>query len=150
MNADPATRLRIGATQTVLSRGGAGGASTSLALELGTASIGALWRHDQPSAHDIEHAIDVIEESLLRVPPTWRPIGTLVTSDDAIGEWALAAGAALTLPAVEALFQRLASAALGDPTAARGLPAGRDAAAALIILREVMHHLGATAVGGGS
>lgn len=148
MKADPPARLRIGATRTVLSRAGSGGATHALAL--GTASIGAPWRHDQPSAQDIERAIDVIEDALLHVPTTWRAIGTLVTSDDAIAEWAAAAGAALTLPAVEALFQRLASAALGDPGADRGLPAERDAAAALIILREVMHHLGATAVRVGS
>jgi len=43
----------------------------------------------------------------------------------------------LTIEAVENDFQRLAS---------RGIPAERDAAAALIILRELMHHLGVKAV----
>jgi hypothetical protein len=44
--------------------------------------------------------------------------------------------------AVEALFQRLASRALGTPVPATDLPHGRDVAAALVILRECMHHLG--------
>ena len=50
--------------------------------------------------------------------------------------------ASLTRDAVEALFQQLASRALGMPIAAAELPHGRDIAAALLILRECLHHLG--------
>ncbi len=56
-------------------------------------------------------------------------------------------GAGLTRDAVEALFQRLASRALGTPVAAAELPHGRDIAAALLILGECMHHLGFDRVG---
>jgi hypothetical protein len=49
--------------------------------------------------------------------------------------------ASLSLEWVEMLFQRLASGALGDPSALKGLPAGRESAATLLILRELMHHL---------
>lgn len=43
---------------------------------------------------------------------------------------------------VEAMFQRLASASLGHPGALAGHLSDRDAAAALLMLRECMHHLG--------
>ena len=42
----------------------------------------------------------------------------------------------------EQWFQRLASASLGQPRALQGLPAGREAAATLLVLREFMHHRG--------
>ena len=48
----------------------------------------------------------------------------------------------LTREEVEALFQRLASASLGDPSALADMPIGGRTAAALLILRECMHHLG--------
>ncbi len=72
----------------------------------------------------------------------------LVTRDAAIAALADAAGVAhadervMALEAVEGLFQRLASASLGQPGAMGGLPAGREAAAVVLILREFMHHCG--------
>ena len=51
-------------------------------------------------------------------------------------------GASLTRDGVEALFQRLASRSLGTPVPASELPEGREVAAAALILRECMHHLG--------
>jgi hypothetical protein len=50
-------------------------------------------------------------------------------------------GAGLTRDGVEMLFQRLASRSLGAPVADAELPHGREVAAALLILRECMHHL---------
>ena len=57
-----------------------------------------------------------------------------------------AAGEAATIEAVERLFQRLASASLGDPMARRGLPTGNRFVATALILREFMHHLGFTSI----
>ena len=71
--------------------------------------------------------------------------GELVTADRLLlalpGMGSPAAGG-LTRDAVEALFQRLASRSLGTPVAVAELPLDRDLAAALLILRECMHHLG--------
>jgi len=47
---------------------------------------------------------------------------------------------------MEALFQRLASAALGHPGAAAGLPDDLEFVAAALLLRECMHHLGFAAL----
>lgn len=140
------TLLELGPRQTVLSRAVAGQPAISHAMDVGTASIAARWRHDSPTPHEIEQAIDAIEEAVTRVPAALRPLNAIVTSDDAIAPWTAAAGGPLTLQAVEALFQRLASAALGDPASGRGLPGGREPAAALVIVRELMHHLGGTVV----
>ena len=52
----------------------------------------------------------------------------------------------MSLETVEDWFQRLASASLGQPAAMQGLPAGREAAASLLVLREIMHHRGYTSV----
>jgi hypothetical protein len=48
----------------------------------------------------------------------------------------------LSLGEVERLFQRLASAASGPSSPFSDLPVDRETAAALLILRETMHHLG--------
>ncbi|HEX7054290.1 MAG TPA: hypothetical protein VF211_10220 [Burkholderiales bacterium] len=52
----------------------------------------------------------------------------------------------LTLGAVEQAFQRLAAQASRGLRSADGLPEGNDAAAALVILRELMHHAGIPAI----
>lgn len=74
--------------------------------------------------------------------------GELVTTDPTLRLFAVAEAdmPALAIDAVERLLQRLASASLGDPSALRGLPAGREAAATLLILRELMHHHGFSAI----
>ena len=82
----------------------------------------------------IEDAIATIEDEIARVRPTVPEV--LETSDAHIR--ALAGGLnPLTVEAIEQDFQRLAS---------RGIPADREAAAALVILRELMHHLQVKAI----
>jgi hypothetical protein len=74
-----------------------------------------------------------------------RPM--LFTADAAIGELDGPAGAGgnpqatLTLEAVERVFDRLASVALGKPAAQEGIPTDGEFAARVLILREFMHHL---------
>ena len=69
--------------------------------------------------------------------------GELVTADALLLALpGMEAPGALTRDAVEALFQRLVSRSSGTPVAATRLPPQRDIAAALLILRECMHHLG--------
>jgi hypothetical protein len=82
----------------------------------------------------IEDAIATIEDEIARVRP--RAAETLETSDTHI--LTLAAGLnPLSIEAVEQDFQRLAS---------RGIPTDRDAAATLVILRELIHHLQVKAI----
>jgi exopolyphosphatase/pppGpp-phosphohydrolase len=105
---------------------------------------GDVLRHDPPTPAELERAIDLVEDALSGSRLAQVDRGNLVTADALLQ--ALpgldTSGASLTLDAVEVLFQRLASRALGTPVAAADLPHGRDIAAALLILRECMHHLG--------
>jgi hypothetical protein len=104
----------------------------------------ACFRHDPPTAVELERAIDVVEDALMaaKVPrmvgarlttfePTLRQLPGLET-----------VGATLTRDGVEALFQRLASIALGMPDPGGAVLARREVAAALLMTRECMHHLG--------
>jgi hypothetical protein len=102
----------------------------------------------RPTPAELERAIDVVEDALAGSRAQGSR-GELVTADPVL--LALPGldgpGATLTRDDVESLFQRLASRALGMPASAAGPPHGRELAAAIIILRECMHHLGFEGVG---
>ena len=107
------TRLCLEARQTWLELG----PDAVVVLPLGPRSIASdCLRHDPPTALEVEQAIDVVEEALLRTGLPQAPRGTIVTSS----------------------------------TLLRALPGlerdGADVAAALLMLRETMHHLGYDAV----
>jgi hypothetical protein len=93
------------------------------------------------SALGLENAIAAVEDELARVHGSIVKGAAVLTDDATIREIALAAGVpadtemTLTVEAVEQMFQRLA-------VRAPGLPAGREFAGKLVILRELMHHLG--------
>ena len=144
MNTPTATRLRLDAQRTVL----AADPAPELVLAVGVMDLaGRLFRHDPPTPFEMEQAIDAVEDALSSSGLRQSERGDLVTSDPLLQAWVSAGslqgdGVRLTRDDVEAIFQRLASATLGHPAALAGLPAGRDATAALLILRECMHHLG--------
>jgi hypothetical protein len=104
----------------------------------------AVLHHDLPTPAELERAIDLVEDALTGVHIASAGSDRLVTADTLL--LALPGlgpqGGRLTRDAVELLFQRLASRALGTPVPAAELPHGREIAAALLILRECMHHLG--------
>lgn len=142
------TPLCLHADRTTLSDG----AAPELVIGVGVDDIvGSVFRHD-PTAIEIERAIDRVEDALgasgarqsergeLRVayPPLLAALG--LTAD----------GMRLSRDEVEARFERLAAAALGQPGALAGVPVDRAGAAALLILRECMHHLGYSGVHRGS
>lgn len=101
-------------------------------------------RHEPPTPSELERAIDVVEDALSGSRLAHGARGELVTAEPVL----------LRLPGldvpvaslarhdVESLFQGLASRALGMPASAVGSTHGREATAAIIILRECMHHLG--------
>ena len=144
MNAPAATRLRLDAQRTTLT------AESAPEVELAVGARGIadrFFRHDPPTPFEMEQAIDIVEEAITGSRLQHAERGELVTNDPLLREWVAAGspqgdGMRLTRDEVEAIFQRLASASLGHPRALAGLPTGRDAAAALLILRECMHHLG--------
>jgi hypothetical protein len=142
---DPAV-VEIGARQTQVRVAG-GATPLALGSELITESC---LRHVPPTPAELERAIEVIEDELMRVRRS-LPVGMgqhLLAQGVALNEVARAADARAELPldTVERLFQRLASEALGNPSARQGLPAGNQFVATVLILREFMHHLGFTSV----
>jgi hypothetical protein len=104
----------------------------------------ACFQHEPPTARELEHAIDVVEDALMaaKLPrgggdalttfePVLRTLPGLETP-----------GSPVSRDAVEELFQQLASIASGSPSPIGTVVADREAAAALLITRECMHHLG--------
>ena len=144
MNAPAATRLRLDARRTTLTAESA----PEVVLAVGARDIaGRFFRHAPPTPFELEQAIDIVEEAITGSRLQHAERGELVTNDPLLREWVAAGspqgdGMRLTRDEVEAIFQRMASASLGHPRALAGLPTGQDAAAALLILRECMHHLG--------
>lgn len=138
--------LHLGDETLWLVREADGTGTASMALDLGTHSTARLFfRADLPSPVELERAIDHVEDELMRAVPWAAGRSVLGTGHPLVQGLAHTHGpglAVLTRDAVEALFQRLASGSLGDPSALKGLPTGRVAAATLLILRELMHHLG--------
>ena len=134
-------RLRLQERSTVLEFDGSG----AVTLSVGARGLAEdVLRHDPPTPAELERAIDLVEDALTASRLARADRGALVTADALLRALPGLAtqDASLTRDAVEALFQRLASRALGMPMAAAELPHGRDIAAALLILRECLHHLG--------
>lgn len=137
--------LDIGEQQTVLQRAGA-----QERLAIGTHKTAhAHFRHFPPTAVEMELAIMTVEDELARVR---LPEGLTLYCADAQA-WQIArlaglepdSGATVSREAVEQVFERVAMMALGHPALLVGLPEHREFAAGLLILRELLHHLGFTA-----
>lgn len=135
-----ASRLHLQAHQTTLETA----QGKNIILGVGALSVAeGFFHHDPPLPHELERAIDAVEDALMadHVP---RAIGgSLVSSDPALRAFPglETSGAPVSRDHIEALFQQLAAASLGRPGHMSGLPKDREVAAALLILRECMHHL---------
>ena len=105
------------------------------------------FRTTPPTLLAMENAIQVVEDVVMPLH-TLVPHGAQLFSADAdVREIAKLSGLSqawpqtLSLEAMERSFNRLAAVAEGSPAAHQGLPASNRLAAALLILREFMHHL---------
>lgn len=112
-------------------------------------SMQHILRHLQsepPTAFELEAAIATIEEELMPVIPSLPEHRSLVTSESVINQIAgLSSGRdelRLEVTDVERLFNRLVDVAYGTPAKMLGVPESREFAAALLYLRELMHHAG--------
>lgn len=97
----------------------------------------------QPTAVELERAIDIVEDALMAAKvPRFTGAG-LTTSEPSLRQLPGldVVGATLSRDAVEDLFRQLALIALGMPAPQGSQLTDRDTAAALLILRECMHHL---------
>jgi hypothetical protein len=101
------------------------------------------FQHDPPTPGELESAIGAVEDALM----DWRAqrveAGTVVISDDTLRLLpGLLPDGTTTIEEVEARFQRLAPAPLGHPGALVDGRPSPEAAAALLIPRACMQHLG--------
>lgn len=146
------TRIDIDTRHTRVTTGIGSAPDATLNLVLGSLATGErFFKHEPPPPHELERAIDAVEDEVMRARGMIPPGSALVSAGAALHEFGRAAGVteageAVTIEAVERLFQRLASASLGDPMARRGLPTGNRFVACALILREFMHHLGFTSI----
>lgn len=140
MNDMGATFLIVEAHRIVMR----GDAVSETVVDLGIETVAALFRHVPPTSGEIERAIETIEDALMAARLAHARRGLLSTTSPELGSLPglTGLGDALDLEQVENLFQRLAAAASGVSNVLGDLPADRKSAAALLILRETMHHLG--------
>ncbi|MEG3132802.1 hypothetical protein SC206_04360 [Rouxiella sp. T17] len=105
------------------------------------------FRHQPPTPEEMETAIMVVEDEVVRLRHNIMPRASLYSEDNEIRAIARLSGIAedeamhLSLDAVERTFDRLALVINGRPASFEGIPDGNDFAATLLILREFMHHL---------
>jgi hypothetical protein len=105
------------------------------------------FMHEPPRPIELEHAIELTEDAVMPLAAEFagdtnlvlRGFGAVVIACglDAIG----LPRTALTLEEVETLFNRLVAVSEGRPTSQEGLPANGRFFAAMLFLREFMHHL---------
>ncbi len=144
MDLPKATRLEFDDHRTTLS----GGTTPQAVLAVGIGDLASkVFRHDPPAPYEMEQAIDLVEDALTATGLKRAERADLLISDEPLcallGLQTM--GSRLTSEEVEAKFQRLASVSLGHPGLLDGLPSGGSSgrvAAALLVLRECVHHLG--------
>nr|WP_315495806.1 hypothetical protein [uncultured Rhodoferax sp.] len=117
-------------------------------LQLGTASLARQWmRHTPPTPLDIEHAIEQTEDVVMPLAAKLQRTEQLKlrgsgaalilqgvsAAPDATLRWSLAE--------VEDLFNRIAMVSQGRPSGQEALPTAPEFYAALVVLRECLHHL---------
>lgn len=104
-------------------------------------------RHELPQPNELEQAIDLTEEAVMPLAPQFAGHTALILQGPGaslIASRLQASGHAktvLTLDEVEALFNRLVSVSQGRPASQEALPTDARFVAAILILREFMHHL---------
>lgn len=145
----PHTLIDIGAQHTVVFVDRGEAADVLLELPIGaTRTAEQFFRHDPPRPAELEAAIDAVEDQVMRLTgqlpngSSLRLIGFFAGEIRRAESTSDHANAVVSLDELEHLFQRLASASLGNPAARRGLPSGNLFVTAVLILREFMHHLG--------
>lgn len=117
-------------------------------LPLGTASLARQWmRHTPPTPLDIEHAIEVTEDVLMPLAAKLARKEQLQLSGSGAALILQAVGVApdavlnWSLEEVEGLFNRIAMVSQGRPIGYEALPTVPEFYAAMVILRECLHHL---------
>ena len=142
-------RLHIGEEETTIELGKENGISEKVVLAFGSLDLcRRYFQHVPPTPVELEAAIAAVEDELMPAIPQLVSEAHLFTADAESVALGRSAGVSfdqnleLDLAAVERLFNRLANVAYGRPAAHEGIPERGTFAANLLILRELMHHVG--------
>jgi len=122
-----------------------GGSLPLVSVPLDAQSVaGGCFAHDPPTPIELERAIDVVEGAIMEARIAYANRGVLETCSAELRKipGLNSNGATLRRDDIEEMFNRLAAAAHGQRSALGDIPPDPEVAAALIILRECMHHLG--------
>lgn len=117
-------------------------------LPLGTTSLARQWmRHTPPTPLDIEHAIEQTEDVVMPLAAKLVRTEQLLLRGEGTALILQGVGDAQgterrwSLDDVEDLFNRLAMVSQGRPSGQEALPTAPEFYAAMVILRECLHHL---------
>ncbi|WP_145537300.1 hypothetical protein [Yersinia kristensenii] len=142
------TLLSISHESTTVVTDSSGMVFTEQHLTVGSNNVALRYfKHNPPTPDEMETAIMVVEDEVIRISPAVNKTSQLITTDGYIAEIAQLAGLpvqaeiVMSLESVERMFDRLAAVMMGRPAASEGIPADNEFAARLLILREFMHHL---------
>ncbi|MGH8042381.1 MAG: hypothetical protein ACREPN_10095 [Rudaea sp.] len=141
------TFLDLDAEEIRVVAGGHSDPAVSLAMSIGYGQVArTCFRHAPPTPGEIETAIAVVEDELMKYRFAIPRNSALFATNNMLNRIAQAAGdegnEILGVELVEATFERLAAIVLGRPAAQDAIPTDAGFAAALTILREFMHHFG--------
>jgi len=124
------------------------------AFDMGTEKTARdFFINNPPTPGEVENAINYVEDEVMPLHKLLTPDSSLYSTDERIREIFQYAGfeknrdeLILTRVSMEHVFSRLAAIITGLPASHDILPASNTFAATLLILREVMHHLGFTVI----
>jgi hypothetical protein len=142
------TTLQLGANASTVVCTEAGQVVLQQTLALGTASLARQWmRHTPPTPLDIEHAIEQTEDIVM--PLAAKLVRTKQLQLSGSGAALILQGVGAepdaelhwNLDEVEDLFHRIAMVSQGRPSGQEALPTAPEFYAAMVILRECLHHL---------
>jgi hypothetical protein len=106
------------------------------------------FKHNPPTEAEIDRAINVVEDEVIRAHEMTKDVKKLFTTDKVVKMVAEMSGVnkqiemKLSKDEMERVFSRLAAVSLGRSASMEGIPEDSKFASTLLILREIMHHLG--------
>ncbi|MFZ6750997.1 hypothetical protein [Undibacterium sp. Ren11W] len=147
------TVLHLAAEQLGVASGSGMGPPETQILALGAQrSAREYFTLTPPGRREFELAIERVEDEIIRASKLLPLQAKLYSNDQLVRQIALLAGVPdgalmlFDLETMERCFSRLAAVIQGQPAAQEGIPLDNNFAAALLILREFMHHLGFSSI----
>lgn len=142
------TKLEIGDEFSYVTYYGTLDIKRTLNLNVGLKPlVGDVLKHSPPTPLELETAIALIEDEVMKLHKSLPSNSQLISADQCVANLARAidpnrrSGQIISIEEVEHLFSLLASFSMGRPAAIAGIPEDSNFYAALLILREFMHHL---------